>query len=209
MEIVVGLIIGFGLFFVLIAIYVKLDSYKSDSIEPVARREPGMLPDIILERQREMNERGGRLEKAADAVIRQCEINLVKGKDADTSARTLGDIAIEHRAQVALLALWAAVCKTSDLRSIIDPCAYTVGRVVRESSDATLEDICFEIFSKSVVSGSELIVDKFAYTVGEVALRATSNKTRQRSREFVRVHASDTDPLVRRCYAYTERRITQ
>ena len=151
----------------------------------------------------------GELQPTPDATIRQCKTNLLKGKDADTSARRLGDIAIEHRDQAALLALWEAICETSDLRTIIDPCAYTVGRVVRESSDDTLEDISFGIFSNSVVSGSELIVDKFAYTIGEVALRAARSKTRQRSKEFIRVHASDTNPLVHRCYAYTQHRITQ
>lgn len=151
----------------------------------------------------------GKLEPTPDAAIQQCKTNLLKGKDADTSARRLGDIAIEHRDQAALLALWEAICETSDLRTIIDPCAYTVGRIVRESADAALEDIGFGIFSNSVTSESELIVDKSAYTVGEVTLRATRARTRQRSRDFVRVHASDTDPLVRRCYTYTERRITQ
>jgi hypothetical protein len=151
----------------------------------------------------------GELQPATESTVQQCKANLLNGKDADTSARTLGDIAIKRKDQAALRALWEVICETSDLRAIIDPCAYTVGRVVRESPDSTLEDIGFDIFNNSVLARSEPIVDKFAYTVGEVALRATRSKTRQRAREFVRTHTSAADPLVRRCYVYTEHRITQ
>ena len=54
------------------------------------------------------------LQPTPDAVIQQCKTNLLKGKDADTSARRLGDIAIEHSNQEALLALWEAICETGD-----------------------------------------------------------------------------------------------
>jgi hypothetical protein len=145
----------------------------------------------------------------ADLTIRRCRENLLNGKDADISARTLGDIAIGQKDQVALLVLWEVVCKTDHLRAIIDPCAYTVGRVARESLDPTLEDIGFDIFDKSVTANCEPIVDKFAFTVGEVALRAKRVETRQRAREFVHTHASGVDPLVRRCYAYTKNRIAR
>lgn len=148
-------------------------------------------------------------EPTTELTIPQCKANLINGTDADISARTLGDIAIEHEDREALLTLWEAICETKHLRAIIDPCAYTVGRIVRETLDPTLEDIGFDIFNRSVATGSEPIVDKFAYTVGEVALRARKGETKQRARKFVRDHASSTDPLVRRCYVYTEHRIAQ
>jgi hypothetical protein len=152
--------------------------------------------------------RGGS-DSTTELTIRRCRTNLLNGKDADTSARTLGDIAIEQNDQEALLVLWEVICKTDHLRAIIDLCAYTVGRVVRESLDPTLEGIAFGIFQESVTTHSEPIVDKLAFTVGEVALRAKRVETRQRAREFVHTHSSDADPLVRRCYAYTKNRIAQ
>jgi hypothetical protein len=148
-------------------------------------------------------------EPTTELTIPQCKANLIDGTDADISARTLGDIAIERKDRKALLALWEAICETNHLAAIIDPCAYTVGRIVWETLDPTLEDIGFDIFSKSIGTRSELIVDKFAYIVGEVVLRTRKDKTRQRARKFVNDHALSTDPLVRVRYVYTKDRITR
>jgi hypothetical protein len=145
---------------------------------------------------------------ATDRIL-QAKAKLIRGVEADASARKLGDLAIDTNDEQALLALWEAITETSHLRTIIDPCGWTIGRICRETQNPRLVDICFDIFAKSAETHREPVVDKISYTVGEVALRARNDNAKQRAKEFVRHHANSDDPLVRRCYAYTARRIAQ
>lgn len=148
-------------------------------------------------------------QPATEEPMLRAKENLIKGVDADNSARKLGDLAIETNDEQALLALWEAITETSHLRTIIDPCAWTIGRICRETQKPRLVDICFDIFAKSAETHREPVVDKISYTVGEVALRARNDRVKQRAREFVRHHANSLDPLVRRIYSHTKRRIGQ
>lgn len=142
-------------------------------------------------------------------TVAQCKANLIGGQAADLSARTLGDLAIAHKDKEAVLALWQAILDTNHLASIIDPCAYTVGRIVWEGADATLEDVAFDIFRQSTGTKTDLIVDKFAYVLGDVFLKAGRAATRQRARAFIDQHAASPDPMVRRRYSYTKNRIAR
>jgi hypothetical protein len=148
-------------------------------------------------------------QASAGSTIQQYKTNLINARDADRSAKTLGDIAIRDNDHQALLALWESISQTRHLAAIVDPCAYTVGRVVWGTQDATLEDIGFDLFSKSVASRSDLIVDKFAYIVGEVVLRTNKAHTRQRARRFIDDHATSSNAMVRMRYTYTKNRVAQ
>jgi hypothetical protein len=151
----------------------------------------------------------GEKEKIS-VIIQQCITLLLNGREADSAAKRLGDIAIEHESKQAVRALWESICGTHNLPAIIDPCAYTIGRIVWEPLEPSfeIEDVCFEIFKKSRRTGSELIIDKFAFTVGEVVLRAKTARVRQRAREFVITSTLSTVPLVREKYTYTKKRIS-
>ena len=126
---------------------------------------------------------------------------------AETSAKQLGDIAITYNDKEAVRALWRAICQTDKLTVIIDHCAYTIGRIMRETSDQTLEDVGFDILNQSIETNSELIVDKFAYTIGEVILKTRKDQTKQRAWQFVNDQIISTNPLVREKYTYTKNRI--
>ena len=100
--------------------------------------------------------------------IASCKADLIAGRNADSAARKLGDIAIANREPNALRALWAAVRETRHLRTIVDPCAYTIGRIAIQTQGPTLVDIVFDILAQGTKTGSEPIVDKLAYTSGEI-----------------------------------------
>ena len=139
--------------------------------------------------------------------VAQCKADLVKGVNTDSSAKRLGDIALANYDPNALLALWEAVCETHHLAAIIDPCAYTVGRIATEAQDPSLVDLTFNILTQSTKTGSESIVDKFAYTAGQVYLQAKTGSPRQRAKRFILDHCTSADPLVHRCYNYTRHRV--
>ena len=139
--------------------------------------------------------------------IQRCKTNLLKGQETNFSARTLGDLAIQHHKREAIAALWEAICETKYLAIIIDPCAYTVGRIVWQTQDSVLEDIGFNIFNKSTMTKFELILDKFAYIVGEVFLKTGKGKTRQRAWNFINNQISSPDPSIATKYRYTKNRV--
>lgn len=156
------------------------------------------------------------LKDNASLVIHQCEVDLIDlmdFRDADALAKRLGDIAIMHGDEDAILALWKVISKAihepRKLSAIIDPCAYSIGRIVWETSDPVVEDIGFDIFNKSIDTGSELIVDKIAFIIGEVILRTKKDGTRHRADQFVDMCASSDDPLIREKFSYTKNRITR
>jgi len=137
----------------------------------------------------------------------QYETDLIAGRNVDAAAKRLGDIAIAYNIQEALLILWEAIQETHNLPAIIDACAYTIGRIIWETADLTLEEVGFDLLDKSVRTNSELIIDKFAYTVGQIILETGKDKTRQRACQFVNQHALSANPLVREKYTFTKNRI--
>ena len=148
-------------------------------------------------------------QPANQATIRRLKAKLSSGSDPDACARALGALALEYNDCTALLALFEALCETRHPAELADPCAYTVGRVLRETTDPGLVDVGFDIFRRSTSTGVDVAVDKMAFTVAEVALRAKEEKTRQRAREFIHECTRSSDPVVRRCYTYSQHRIAR
>lgn len=144
-----------------------------------------------------------------NVTTRQAEVNLIAGKEAEASAKQLGDIALTHNDTEALRALWRAICQTNHLAVIVDHCVYTIGRVIWETPDQTLEDVGFDIINQSLETNAGLIIDKFAYIIGEIILRTTKDKTRRRAWQFVIDQAANTNTVVRDKYIYTKNRIVQ
>lgn len=140
-------------------------------------------------------------------TIHPFESDLVAGKEAEASAKQLGNIALTHNNVEALWALWRVICQTNHLALIVDHCVHTIGRVVWETSDQTLEDAGFAIVNQSLETNVELIIDKFAYIIGEIILRTTKDKTRQRAWQFVIDQTANTNTVVRDKYIYTKNRI--
>lgn len=141
-------------------------------------------------------------------LIIQSKNRLIAGQDADSSAKKLGDIAINYKNKMALSSLWEAIEKTRNLTTIIDPCAYTVARIIWEGADPELEDMGFDIFAKSVLTRTDLIIDKFAYAMGDVALKTSSNETQQRAWNFITHYSQSADFIVRTRYTYTKNRVS-
>lgn len=139
--------------------------------------------------------------------LHQYKSDLIVGRNANTAAKGLGDIAIAYNNQEALLILWEVIHETPYLPAIIDACAYTIGRIIGQTADLTLEEMGFDLLDQSVRTNSELIVDKFAYIVGQIILETEKDKTRQRARQFVDRHALSANPLVREKYTFTKNRI--
>lgn len=142
--------------------------------------------------------------------ISQFKANLIDGRNINISAKSLGDTAIKHNDTKSVYALWEAISETHNLPKIIDPCAYTLGRIVWEPAELTseMEDSCFEIFKKSINTDSELIIDKFAFTIGEIVLRSRNERIRRRAKEFVNTNTLSAIPTVRDKYIYTKNRIS-
>lgn len=133
--------------------------------------------------------------------------NLIANRDADASAIALGNLAIADGDDNALLALWEVICHAGDddvREAISNPCAFTVGRITKERRDTALEDTVFQIFDASIASDVELIIDRFAYTVGEVARDAWKDVTKQRAMRFMMKNVSQPNPIVRDKYTYTK-----
>lgn len=141
-------------------------------------------------------------------VIIECSDNLIHGQEADASAKRLGDVAIDENNKEAVNALWKVILETNNLPMIIDPCAFTIGKILWEPIEVIkeIEDKCFDIFKESL-NKSTLIVQKFAYTVGEVVLKTRNDRIRQRAKEFINTQLSHSHFIVRDAYTYTKHRI--
>lgn len=138
---------------------------------------------------------------------------LVAAHEPDLSAKTLGDIATKYENKKALFALWKAIRQAGDnLPHIIDPCAFTVGRVLLETRSSTLESACFDIFHRSsdkkrtsiTDSSFALVLDKFAFTVGRVIHEARTGKdeVRKRAWQLMEEKSASGDQEIREKYAY-------
>ncbi len=152
-------------------------------------------------------------EEEIPKIIQRCRTNLIIGREARSSAERLGDIALEHDNRKVVDALLEAVCKTHNLFAIIDHCAANIGRIVWEPLEppSEIEDYCFEIFAMGTNTCSEPIIEKFAYTVGEVCLNTMNknNRIMQLAWDFIDAKASSQIPLVRYNYTYTKKRIRE
>jgi len=144
--------------------------------------------------------------------IAQYKNNLTAGIDKDDSAWLLGEMAIMHGDDRALSSLWEAICEVRDERvrdAILDPCAFTVARIVEKRQDTALDNVVFQIFDASITAKGKLVIKRFAYAVEQVACKGWKDETKQRAIVFVLRNASHPNPIVRAEYTYTKNELLE
>lgn len=150
------------------------------------------------------------LEKESNSAIQYFVERLINGdRDADITANRLGDIAIRSNDETALEGLWKAVLETKKPYYVIDHCVYYIDKIMIACNNTATRERIWEMLKLSTLDERDIVIDKMAYTAGEIAIQATNDEMRCRAMEFVEEHARSEKPLVRRHYSYTKRRINE
>jgi len=134
--------------------------------------------------------------------------NLLTGKDIDKSASRLGDLVRRTKDEEAFWAFWEVVKKNPKIL-VADSCSYNMWFSVIETGDAMLENIFFDVAEKSIRSEVEVLIDKFAYAMGQVALLSPNEETRSRAIKFIQRKIKSKSSIVQEKYDYTRNRVIQ
>lgn len=149
------------------------------------------------------------IELNCSVVIESCIKSIIEGVDAEQCAEKLGQIALRSSDELAFLGLWESALKTQTPYSAIDHVVYFFSRVMIESKDTKLKKIGFDILLKSARSNSEIIVDKFAYAAGDIALESEDRLLRKQIIEFIKRNYEGTNAIPKEKYGITRKRMEE
>lgn len=175
---------------------------------------PGLLKDKLYARFSESFEEGLAelvrfLESRSSFTITECAQGLIDGVDAKSCAKKLAGLAKGGRDEYALQALWDSAQKTKMPLDVVDHCSWYVGEIVIESTDPEMQLAGLRIIEESAVSGIDILVDKFAYAAGDVALRIKDMNIKKRMANFIAQCAVSDNHSLRKWYTITKNRIKE
>jgi hypothetical protein len=134
---------------------------------------------------------------------------LKSGRRCAAAAGRLKDIAVRRQDSRALLALWECVLAKPASYEIVDASAYAIGQIAIQCRARDLQTEIADLFGQAVASGSDLIVDKFAYTAGQIAIHAVDKRRRDWAWALIAAHKNHADRGVKERFDFTARRIAQ
>jgi hypothetical protein len=118
--------------------------------------------------------------------IRRFQKYLSSGLFADKSAKVIGDIALYWNLKDAVRALENAAVRTISPEEVINPCLYTIGRIVweKEHPDQSLSRDCFRALGRLLKKGNKL-ASASAFTVGKILRKSTNMQIRRQIKIFI------------------------
>lgn len=133
---------------------------------------------------------------------------IQKGQNVQLATERLGDLIQRTRDEDTFYLLWE-LAKDQPRSLIVDCCAKSIWKAVINTNDSQLEDLFFDMVGKSLKSKSNLLIDKFAYAVGQVALLSANPITRNRANDFIKRRLKSKNAFIQEKYNYTLTRIAE
>ncbi|HEY0018532.1 MAG TPA: toll/interleukin-1 receptor domain-containing protein [Longimicrobium sp.] len=149
------------------------------------------------------------LDGRTSVTIEECVQGLIDGREASVCAEKLGALAIRGRDELALQALWDSAQQTTKPFVVVDHCCWYIGRIVIESCEPNMQDAGLRILEESITKASDIIIDKFAYTAGEIALQVEDPALKRRVAHFIEQCTTSDNLSVKKWYTITKDRIRE
>ncbi len=160
----------------------------------VGKKERDKKLEEIVRRNQTERERIDFLKKNLGARIK-----------TDESAKELADIALVATDDISLEiidALWNCVKNNANNSDIVNQCAFSIGRIVREQSPVTKirRDKVIGYFIESSASDSETIIDCFAFTLGKIVQSECDMDVRKEVFNIVKANRSHPNSYASKIY---------
>lgn len=189
----------------------------------VIRAEPCQTP-LLLKGRRMIDLSGAnhqRIEPLIALVDKQAssqldisllEMNLRDAIVPEQAAYQLSLLVENNHDYEALQALWNPLHTAHKLHLIVDHCVWVIGQVLASTTNNDMVNQCLSYFEQSQETENELIIDTFAYSIGDVFLAARSRENtslQTQAKKLIDSGLHHSNPLVQKSYRLTKNRLNR
>jgi hypothetical protein len=147
-------------------------------------------------------------DEGSSVSINYCLENLSRQVEIEHSTKRLEEILLRSRDEGIFERMWD-ICMENPKMMLVDKCVYTMWYVTIKTGEPKLEDLFFILAEKSIKSKYEVIIDKFSYSMGQIAILSPNIGTRSRAIKFIQQKSKIKNNIVRGKYEYTLSRINE
>lgn len=152
------------------------------------------------------------IERDGPHYVAQCCENLIGGTLVEESSEAIVRALLRYPDPTIIERLWDVATTTRWPAISIDLAAGAIHAGLREISDPRLHDQVLDVLARSINSSNPTIIDKFAYTAGQLqihAIRRGDMTTAQNYGAWIETCAGSSTPKVAANYTYTKDRVAQ
>lgn len=142
--------------------------------------------------------------------VKQCSQALVDGVRAEEHSDALARLLARYPTVSTIDAIWQAAFTTRWPTICVDLAARSLHYGMRQVVDHRIHAECQNVIRSSVASGIPVIVDKFAYTAGNLQIYTWQVGAHDISASYARLideYRSDSNPATSTPYIYTKARV--
>jgi len=140
------------------------------------------------------------LNKLSDKTINSLKNNLIGGVKPEETVKRIIEIILSRHSFLGLEVLWESIITTAHLSSIVDHCAWGIGKVMLESNNSLIIERALSMVLESVKWEVDLIQEKFAYTSMRIYDHARDTVLKERILAFISLNINSMDQRIRFYY---------